>query len=123
MRDWRELDEQWRQRSEQMFQRCVKEPDITKARLAWEAACLSEKKRLEWKCLYLQQEISEEKCSAFAALEGEYSFFTIDGTMLENLFQQVYPPGLGLIASKVRKNQNYISEKASQLEPDCHQRD
>jgi hypothetical protein len=123
MRDWRELDEQWRQRSEQMFQRCVKEPDITKARLAWEAACLSEKKRLEWKCLYLQQEISEEECSAFAALEGDYSFFTIDGTMLENLFKEVYPPGLGLIASKARKNQNYISEKATRLKRDRHQND
>jgi len=120
MRDWRELDEQWRQRSEQMFQRCVKEPDIAKARLAWEAACRSEKKRLEWKCLYLQQDVSEVECNALAAVEGEYSCFTIDTPALESLFQEVYPPGLGLIASKVRKNQNYTSENSTQLQRDRH---
>jgi hypothetical protein len=118
MRDWRELDEQWRQRSEQMFQRCVKEPDIAKARLAWEAACRSEKKRLEWKCLYLQQEVSELECNALAAVAGKYSFFTIDSVALESLFQELYPPGLGLIASKVRKNQSYTSENSTQLECD-----
>ena len=123
MKDWRELDEQWRQRSEQMFQRCVKEPDITKARLAWEAACLSEKKRLEWKSLYLPQELSEEECSAFSGVEGEYSFFTTDSPALESLFQEVYPPGLGLIASKVRKNQNYLSQKATQLERNRYKND
>jgi 1,4-alpha-glucan branching enzyme len=56
MIDWVQLDEQWRERSEQMFKRCVKEPDLTKAQLAWDAACKSEQRRLEWKSLCLQQD-------------------------------------------------------------------
>jgi hypothetical protein len=54
--DWVQLDKQWKQRSKQLFKRCVKESDFTKAQLAWDAACKSEERRMEWKSLCLQRE-------------------------------------------------------------------
>jgi len=75
MSDWIKLDKQWRQRSEQLFQRCIKESDLTKAQIAWYAACQSEERRLEWKCLCLQQ---EEKLGASAAVESERSLFILE---------------------------------------------
>ncbi len=50
------MDEQWRQRSEELFKRCLREPDTAKAQRAWSAACEAEAKRLEWKSLCLQHE-------------------------------------------------------------------
>jgi len=70
MRDWLELDAQWRQRSQQMFLRCAYEPDIIKAQIAWNAACQSEKRRLEWKNLCLQQ---EERSGVSLAADQERS--------------------------------------------------
>jgi len=61
--------------------------------------------------LYLQQEVSQQECRAFVVVEGEYSFFTVDGSTIESLFQEVYPPGLGLIASKVSENQTIRSKR------------
>lgn len=56
MSNWVEMDEQWRQRSEELFKRCLREPDVAKAQRAWSAACEAEAKRLEWKSLCLQHE-------------------------------------------------------------------
>jgi len=59
--NWRKLNEQWFERSQKMFQRAVKEPDITLARQIFHAACLSEKNRLEWQseCLPLSDQSGE----------------------------------------------------------------
>ena len=86
--DWMELDEQWQQRSKLMFQRCVNEPNMSKAQLAWEVACHSEKKRLEWKRLYAGYEEQETIAKAFATVGGECPFFTLDGSQYENRFEQ-----------------------------------
>jgi len=72
MSDWINLDEQWQQRSKHMFQRCINEPDMSKAQLAWYAACQSEEMRLEWKYGCLEQ----ERFGAFVIAAGDRSFFT-----------------------------------------------
>lgn len=87
MSDWMELDEQWRQRSVQMFLRCVNEPDMTKAQLAWYAACQSEKRRLEWKSLCLPNERQQERLQILAVVEGERSLFTPDSSYQESQLQ------------------------------------
>lgn len=74
MSNYLELDEQWRQRSEQMFRRCLKESDATKAQRVWDAACQSEQRRLEWKSTYLKQ---EEKIRIFVAADGSNSAFHV----------------------------------------------
>lgn len=56
MSNWVEMDEQWRQRSQELFKRCLREPDFAKAQRTWSAACEAEAKRLEWKSLCLQHE-------------------------------------------------------------------
>ena len=56
MSNWVEMDEQWRQRSQELFKRCLREPDVAKAQRTWSAACEAEAKRLEWKSLCLQHE-------------------------------------------------------------------
>ncbi|HAA26449.1 MAG TPA: hypothetical protein DCE56_00670 [Cyanobacteria bacterium UBA8553] len=56
MSNWVEMDEQWRQRSQELFKRCLREPDTAKAQRAWSAACEAEAKRLEWKSSCLQHE-------------------------------------------------------------------
>jgi hypothetical protein len=66
--DWIALDEEWRQRSEHMFQRWVKAQDMTKAQLAWEAFCNSEERREEWKYLCLQQ---DKRLGIATAAKGE----------------------------------------------------
>lgn len=68
MSNYRELDEQWKQRSEQMFRRCLKELDVTSSRRAWYAAYQSEQRRLEWKSLCLQR---EGRTKISAAADGE----------------------------------------------------
>ncbi len=73
MGDWIELDQQWQQRSQWLFQRCVSEPDIRKFPLHWYLACQSEKERLEWKSLYLQQ---EDRVDATATIEASLALFT-----------------------------------------------
>lgn len=88
--EWIELDKQWRQRSKLMFQRCVKEPDLTKAQFVWEAACLSEKKRLEWKSECLGDSEQEEIIKAFATVNDQCAFFTLDGSQLPVLAKQTY---------------------------------
>lgn len=79
-----ELDEQWRQRSVQMFLRCVNEPDMTKAQLAWYAACQSEKRRLEWKSLCFPHDQQEERLKILATVDSERSLFSLDGYQEES---------------------------------------
>lgn len=85
MSNFRELDEQWRQRSEQMFRRCLKELDVTKARRAWYAAYQSEQRRLEWKSLCLQR---EGKIKTSTAADGERALFNSFSYQHENLAQE-----------------------------------
>ena len=73
MSNYRELDEQWRQRSQQMFRRCLKELDVTRAQRAWYAAYQSEQRRLEWKSLCLQQ----EGTTKISAADGERVIFIL----------------------------------------------
>ena len=73
MSNWIELDQQWRQRSEELFKRCLREPDIAKAQRAWSAACEAEAKRLEWKSLCLQQ---EEDFGAAAIVDNARTLFS-----------------------------------------------
>lgn len=61
MDSWIELDQQWLQRSQLLFQRSVKEPNITKAQIYWYRACLSMKNRLEWKDLFLDNKDQEQE--------------------------------------------------------------
>jgi len=83
MSDWIKLDEQWRQRSTQMFQRCVNEPNMTKAQLAWYTACQSEKRRLEWKYFCLQQ---EGRFRAASTANSERSLFITSASQYESHF-------------------------------------
>ncbi|HEY9634048.1 MAG TPA: hypothetical protein V6D14_11605 [Coleofasciculaceae cyanobacterium] len=73
MGNWIELDKQWGQRSKQMFQRCVNETDLSKFQLYWYLACESEKRRLDWKGLCLQQ---ENKIGAVAVVNTYRSLFS-----------------------------------------------
>lgn len=75
MSNWIELNEQWQQRSEQLFQRCVREPDIVKAEGVWDAACQSEESRLEWQswCLRQQGEVVDA-----ITTEAKRAFFRLD---------------------------------------------
>jgi hypothetical protein len=61
-----ELNEQWRKRSQWLFQRCVNETDMAQAQLVWNAACNSEKTRLEWQSLCLGHFEQEGIYKAFA---------------------------------------------------------
>ncbi|HEY9794466.1 MAG TPA: hypothetical protein V6D30_02395 [Leptolyngbyaceae cyanobacterium] len=80
MSNWIKLDEQWQERSKQMFQRCVNELDMTKAQQAWSIACQSEKRRLEWKSLCLQE---EGKVSASTAVDNKRLLFTSNSCAFE----------------------------------------
>lgn len=82
--DWQALNEQWQQRSKQMFQRCLKESDMALAQKAWNTACHSEKKRLEWRCLCLGQKEQEELLRVFATANDECPFFTLDGSQFND---------------------------------------
>lgn len=75
--NWIELDSQWQQRSQWLFQRCVNEPNMALAQLVWNAAIQSEKKRLEWKCVCLGQEEKEEILKAFATVEEDQTLFNL----------------------------------------------
>ncbi len=77
MSNYRELDEQWRQRSQQMFRRCLKELDVTRARRAWDAAYQSERRRLEWKSLCLQREGTIRKAAATDSERPLLSFYSL----------------------------------------------
>lgn len=74
MSNYRQLDEQWKQRSQQMFRRCLKELDVTRSRRAWYAAYQSEQRRLEWKSLCLQR---EGRTRISAAADSERVIFTL----------------------------------------------
>lgn len=67
---WIELNVQWRKRSQWLFQRCVNETDMAQAELVWNAACLSEKSRLEWLFLCLGHSEDEEIYKAFAVVDA-----------------------------------------------------
>jgi 1,4-alpha-glucan branching enzyme len=85
MINWIELDEQWRQRSQQLFQRCLNEADTTKALLTWYAACQTEEKRLEWKSLCLQQ---QKRFGTAAAVDIARALFILDTSQEETPCQQ-----------------------------------
>lgn len=92
MSNWVEMDEQWQQRSEELFKRCLREPDIIKAQRAWSAACEAEANRLEWKSLCLQQE-KELRAAA-----------------VDNVRSQGIPLGLSLFSPCTSHNQNQFPQ-------------
>ena len=85
MSNWIEMDEQWRQRSEELFKRCLREPDIAKAQRAWSAACEAEAERLEWKSLCLQH---EKELGAAVAVDNARALFTSCTSHNENPLPQ-----------------------------------